>query len=408
MRKRLTNNLGMKLIALVLAVVIWLVVYSIADPKITRLISSVPVETVNNDAISDINKTYSITEGDYATFYVEGRTSIVSQLTSADFTATADLEKMSVVGAVPVEIKCKRTGVTVLSHANTLKIVMEDLEEKTLNAVLKPQGTVAEGYYLDKENCVLSPNLIRISGPKSFVDRVSEAGVVVNVEGQTADISTIEDITLYDAAGNQLTIGSNMEFLTGSSIQVSVNVYKTKEIDVNFVLQSTAAEGYEITATNTAEKLLIAGPDEVLDQITEISVKDEKVRNLTESVEGLCEVKLPSKEAIIVDESIRNGLPYSITVIQKVEGELEVPWGDIVLQNNDDAYDYELKSGVSVDVAITGIPDELAATKKGTYQIAIDVADLAPGEHTVALTAAFETNVALVPAQMVTIIVSEK
>ena len=36
MKKKLTNNLGLKLAAVVLAVIIWLVIHSIADPVITK------------------------------------------------------------------------------------------------------------------------------------------------------------------------------------------------------------------------------------------------------------------------------------------------------------------------------------------------------------------------------------
>ena len=65
MKKKLTNNLGLKLAAVVLAVIIWLVIHSIADPVITKEFTA-PVEIRNEDVLQQENEdyTYSIVSGE--------------------------------------------------------------------------------------------------------------------------------------------------------------------------------------------------------------------------------------------------------------------------------------------------------------------------------------------------------
>ena len=75
MKKKLTNNLGLKLAALGLAIVIWLVIQSIADPMTTKTLTQT-VEIRNEEVLSqqDENYTYSVVSGDTARFTISGKT----------------------------------------------------------------------------------------------------------------------------------------------------------------------------------------------------------------------------------------------------------------------------------------------------------------------------------------------
>ena len=59
--KSLTNNLGFKLLAFVFAFMLWLVVYNIEDPVITRPYTAI-VSVKNEDKIKEMNKCYEIEE----------------------------------------------------------------------------------------------------------------------------------------------------------------------------------------------------------------------------------------------------------------------------------------------------------------------------------------------------------
>ena len=62
MKEKLTNNLGLKLISLCLAVIFWLVVVTMEDPEQTKTLE-IPVTRINEEMIRENDKTYEVIEG---------------------------------------------------------------------------------------------------------------------------------------------------------------------------------------------------------------------------------------------------------------------------------------------------------------------------------------------------------
>ena len=113
MMKHLTNNPGLKLLSLLFSVVLWLVVVNIADPDGTKSFS-IPVEIINKDIITEMGKVPSIVgDTDIAVFYIAGPRSYVDDMTSDDFSVTADLSQVDLsqegsTKLVPIEITAKK------------------------------------------------------------------------------------------------------------------------------------------------------------------------------------------------------------------------------------------------------------------------------------------------------------
>lgn len=57
--KRITNNFGLKILAAVFAIILWMVVVNIEDPEKTKGFT-IPVTIENNEYLSDMGKTYEI------------------------------------------------------------------------------------------------------------------------------------------------------------------------------------------------------------------------------------------------------------------------------------------------------------------------------------------------------------
>ena len=63
MKSRLTDNLILKILSVLMAILIWIVVLNINDPSKTRVISGIKVAVENESVITDNNQVYTITEG---------------------------------------------------------------------------------------------------------------------------------------------------------------------------------------------------------------------------------------------------------------------------------------------------------------------------------------------------------
>ena len=113
--KRVMNNFGLKILAVLFAVVLWIVVVNIDDPS-----NSKPYTT----SVSLENKSYITSMGKWAdyldgkntiTFSVYAKRSVHNTLTNANFTATADAQKIEYdektgTYRVPVVVTCNRNN----------------------------------------------------------------------------------------------------------------------------------------------------------------------------------------------------------------------------------------------------------------------------------------------------------
>ena len=109
--KRITNNFGLKILAAVFAIILWMVVVNIEDPEKTKGFT-IPVTIENNEYLSDMGKTYEILNNtDKISFTVTGKRSIIEELSESDFTAVANLENINDdMTTIPVSVSASKSA----------------------------------------------------------------------------------------------------------------------------------------------------------------------------------------------------------------------------------------------------------------------------------------------------------
>ena len=60
--KKVTHNVGLKILSVLLAILIWLVVVSIDNPVKTEIFTSIPVEVENASVMEAAGKAYEISD----------------------------------------------------------------------------------------------------------------------------------------------------------------------------------------------------------------------------------------------------------------------------------------------------------------------------------------------------------
>ena len=66
-KKTITQNIGLKLMSLAVAVILWFIVVNLTDPVITQTYKNVPVRILNADIITDNAKTLEVVDEYYTT-----------------------------------------------------------------------------------------------------------------------------------------------------------------------------------------------------------------------------------------------------------------------------------------------------------------------------------------------------
>ena len=127
---KIFDHIGLKLVALIISFLIWLIVMNIDDYKITRTFSDIKVEQLNGEVIEQQGMVYDVVDGETASIIVKGPRSIVEKLTTSDFKAYADLSHLSVTNTA--EIKVEAVNAAIASQISieistpTLTLSIED------------------------------------------------------------------------------------------------------------------------------------------------------------------------------------------------------------------------------------------------------------------------------------------
>ena len=401
--RQMTNNLGLKLLAVMFASVLWLAVVNIDDPKTTRTFTTT-VTVENSDYLTEIGKYYEIiNNSNTVTFKVSGKRSYLERMSNIDFKATADLEMIENSNRVPIEITAQRYNgyVTVASKINYLELNVEDLVSRPFMISVQTEGNVLDKHALGETS--VSPTLLRVSGPASLVDTVDKAVAIVNVEGMSQDITDSVIPVLYDKEGNE--IDSRDLSFNIQNVMVSVRILDTKEVTLNFQTAGTLPGGYEYLGIEySPQTITVKGLPAVLNTVNSITVP-EAVLDLTDAVEDI-------KKEVDITSYLPTGVTLldskqaKISVVVKIEKherlKFQMPTANITVGNLNGRYDVKFLSD-TVKVELEGLSSELEALDASTLTGSIDVSGMLEGEHTVSLQLNLDSKFTLVQNVAVTV-----
>jgi YbbR domain-containing protein len=385
MKNNLFGNLGLKIIALLLGFVVWLVVLNMDDYSTTKQIVDIPVELINTEAITDQNQLYDITSGETVDIIVKGRRSIVNELTANDFTAIADMSKLSITNAVPITVTSNRSSVansiSITIVDNVLQVELEEEDTVSFPVTVFTTGSVAEGYTLGV--ATTTPNLISVKGAASVVQRIDRAEISVDVSNSTTDISTTGNIVFYDKNGDIIP-EKKLEVDT-TTATVNIPVYKTKNITVNLTTKGNPAEDYQVSDIEfVPETIAIGGPDDIIKAISEINVDDIDVAGCSEDVETTVDITKYLPDGVVVAGD-NNTVSVHVTIEKAVTKDITITSDDISIINKLEDYEYEIEFSGKAAITISGLDEDVSGISAKDLNITIDAAQLELGKNNVTL-----------------------
>ena len=272
MRKKLTNNISLKILSVFLAIMLWLVVINVSDPEKTTTINNIPITIVNEDAITGQEKVYEIIAGAKASVQVTGPRTIIDSLDSKSFRATADLSELSMTGAVAVNVELVKPAYRSkvdIDVKTTMKIAVEDLLHKEFTAEVSDKGNLAEGYVIYGRK--MAESLVEVIAPESVMAIIDKVCVVVDMTGAKEDFSVNAKFQAYDNRGTLINAEKNNITFSIPETKVDITVYPIKQIPFVFEIDREKYPEAIITATNISrENLMIVGKKENLAKIDKI------------------------------------------------------------------------------------------------------------------------------------------
>ena len=384
MKKKLTSNLVLKIVSVVVAFLFWLVIINITDPTTSKTFTDIPVQILNENVITSANQVYEIEDGDTVHVTVKGKRSFVETLTENDFTATADLSELSKVNAVSIDVRLNKespSSVDVDWDNAVLKVNLEKRVTKKFKVEVAYEGDLSENYVLGE--MVAKPNIVEVSCGESKFKKIDHVGVVVSLNGESEDFESEYSPILYDANGDALD-DTNVTF-SNDTIRVSTEVLQTKEIPVYVTTTGTPAEGYRLVQTDyKPESVRVSGRKEALSK--EVSIK------IPIHIDG--EKKDIEKEIMLTDY-----LPAGLTLVGDTEtvsvrcdiekdGQrvLSLTSADIAVRNLPQNYTMNFEpESEKYSVELLGEDAVLADVNIADLGAYVDLTGLTDGSHTLEL-----------------------
>lgn len=387
--KKIINNFGLKILAILFAVVMWIVVVNIDDPVITKSYTT-SVVPVNADYITTQNKYYEWLDGNNTiTFSVSAERSVLDKLANADFSATADMEKIEYdekdqAYRVPVAITANRysNDVSISSKQLYLDVVLEDSGTCQKAIVASSKGTVADGCALGNLEIVGS-NLLKISGPYSVVSQIDTAVATINVDGMSTDVTDSVVPVLYDADGN--VVDTTKLKMSLSMVTISAQILNTKDVTLEFTTKGKVADDYVVTGiTYSPATVRIKGEAANLNPINKITIPDEvlDITGITSDLVTTVDITsyLPQGIGLVLNSDAQ--VEVQVKVEPLVEKIFEIPVANISTQNLRAGYTVEY--GVDqLAVKISGAKSVIDALSASNLYGVIDMNGLGLGEHEV-------------------------
>lgn len=304
------NNRALKLVALAIAIVLWLYVGIEQDP-ISQRTYNVPitVENLSADKVATVSK-------ERVNVKVMGRETRLDGITSEDFKAYVDLSdaktgdsEAEVHVSLPNEVYFAKLDP---SHVN---VYVEQREGETMNVDIVRTGMLPDGITI--EDMSVEPQNVFVSGNEDALAMVAKAGVAVELDDVYSDSKKDVPVQLYDYEGNIIEPGELKVYPEQVTLNIKVNEADIqKSVPIQAELVGSLSEGVQVdSVTVDPQTALVEGLPKDLAKITEIKTEPIDLSGIKETTSFT--VKLVGKQ-------LRDVQKVTVTVNVSVQAENDV------------------------------------------------------------------------------------
>ena len=348
-KKKLTNNLLLKILSLAIALAIWLLVANINDPVVVTSYD-VPVTIQNSAYLESGGKTYQVLEQQQmVTVILRGNSSVVENRTG-DIQAVADLTQIVDMDTTPVMVPVTATcdwvaaeDISVVPAA--IGIEIEDMVSKDFTITVTAGDTTPSADY-EVGTMEANPEKVTITGPESLIDKIDRVMAEVDTTPMNEDTTITSRLIIYDKNQDALdeTEMNYLKFDIGQPVvDIHVDLWRVRgdiQLAVNY--SGSPAPGYQVgDVTITPSTISVAGTDEALAQLAvegnTIEIPADAV--VLDGQDSDVETRLTLSEYMPDDLVVANNVETAIanvSIIPEGSQEFRVATRDIAIENLDD------------------------------------------------------------------------
>ena len=355
-KRKLTDNLSLKIMSVAIAIVVWLIVVNIDNPVGTNYYTITDVELINKEYVESsdtIGKMCMPEENqDSVKVAITASKKVRDRIRPSDITAVADLQQAVSLDTdpvmVPITVTCSAAGVLPSDIKVTPQNLTVNLDEKETQefVVNVSKGDTKPGKDYEVGSLTASPEKIRITGPKTLVNKIDKVNATIALDGNTEDYTQEVNLTIYDK--NQETLSesemNSLRIENNAKVVVTAKLWKIRtgvKIAAGYV--GTPAGGYQVGSVKTVpDTISVAGNTEGLESLSEndnvITIPADRIDISGESkdVERKISLKnlLPDNVKLTSDSS--EDVWVTVSILPVGSQEFNLPTKNIEVKNKPD------------------------------------------------------------------------
>ena len=355
-KRKLTDNLSLKIMSVAIAIVVWLIVVNIDNPVGTNYYTITDVELINKEYVESsdtIGKMCMPEENqDSVKVAITASKKVRDRIRLSDITAVADLQQAVSLDTdpvmVPITVTCSAAGVLPSDIKVTPQNLTVNLDEKETQefVVNVSKGDTKPGKDYEVGSLTASPEKIRITGPKTLVNKIDKVNATIALDGNTEDYTQEVNLTIYDK--NQETLSesemNSLRIENNAKVVVTAKLWKIRtgvKISAGYV--GTPASGYQVGSVKTVpDTISVAGNTEGLESLSEndnmITIPADRIDISGESkdVERKISLKnlLPDNVKLTSDSS--EDVWVTVSILPVGSQEFDLPTKNIEVKNKPD------------------------------------------------------------------------
>ena len=375
--KKVVKLLPIFLMALVLAIIVWVSSVTSSDPnEVITYSTSVPITVLgqnpdllimnqsNTSLTVTLRAPRSVHEKIARNFRLITAQINLSGLGAGEYNLTPELNTDSFKPVQVIEMNPERIDIT-----------LEQVEQKSLEITINTSGSLPISY--EASDPVLSTNEVQIVGPQSLVRQVASVVGNIDLTNATSSINRNVSLRAIDKRGNPVEGVS----ISPSSVAADVEITQLvgyRNVFIKIVTTGTIAQGYHLTSLLvTPPNVTIYASDPDLAANMPAFLDTEPI-NLTGAYEDFSlNVTLQLQDGIVVVGNPEVTVNIGIEAIQSSIQLLAVP---VEITNMTNGLKVNL-SPDTVDLYISGPMNLLEQLVAGDIKVVIDLKDRIPGTY---------------------------
>ena len=256
------------LMSAAIALGLWLYVITVEQPESEMTYYNIPVVLQNEDILAE-RGLMIVSERPTVTLHLSSTRTNLNQLNESNINVIANVNSIVTAGTHELTYNVAYPGNVPSgavsrqsSRPNMITLKVENRITRQIPVIPVYSGSVAEGLLADRENLVLDNAFIEVSGPESVVEKIAQAAIFVNLEGQTQTIVQECTYTLCDESGEPVDsqwVTTNVEV-----VNLTLTVRQVKEVRLSVKIVDGGGATALTSSVNVEPKTIRVSGSEAL------------------------------------------------------------------------------------------------------------------------------------------------